>query len=94
MDFYSHVQLEIDPYIHRNEVVIVSQRQRGLGRDGRNSIHLILRGDYYSFMKILAAWRNLPVTVRVAGLDMTATRTPQTRGEIQAEVTLEAIVAR
>ena len=93
MDFYAQVQSEVDPFIRRNEVVIVSQRQNGI-RDGRTSISMTLRGDYYSFMKILAAWRNLTTTVRVSQLSMSASRNPQTMGEIQADVVVEAIIAR
>ena len=92
MDFYAQVQSEVDPYIRRNEVIIITSRQSGI-RDGRTSISLTLRGDYYSFMKILAAWRNLATTVRVSQLSMTASRAPQVRGEVQADVVLEAIVA-
>jgi hypothetical protein len=92
MDFYSQVQLEIDPYIRQNDVIIMSSKQNGI-KDGRSSIYLKLRGDYYSFMKILAAWRNLHTTVRVSQLSMTASKNPQTSGEIQADVVLEAIVS-
>ena len=92
MDFYAQVQQEIDPYIRNNEVVIVTSRQNGI-RDGRSSISLTLRGNYYSFMKILAAWRNLHTTVRVSQLSMTASRSPRTLGEIQADVVVEAIVS-
>jgi hypothetical protein len=44
-------------------------------------------------MKILADWRNLTTTVRVSQLSMTASKTPETRGEVQADVVLEAIVS-
>ena len=93
MDFYSQVQSEIDPYIRQNDVIIITSRQNGVNKEGRSSISLTLRGDYYSFMKILAAWRNLHTTVRVAQLSMTASKNPQTSGEIQADVVLEAIVS-
>ena len=89
MDFYAQVQQKIQ---ENSDVSIITQRQNGT-RDGRSSITLQLRGDYYSFMKILAGWRNMTTTVRVSQLDMTASRTPQTRGEILANVTLEAIVS-
>ena len=93
MNFYSQVQMEVDPYIRNSEVIIITSRQNGI-KDGRSSISLTLRGDYYSFMKILAGWRNLPITVRVSQLSMTASRNPQTSGEIQADVVLEAIIAK
>ena len=91
MDFYSQVQMEIDPYIRNNEVIIITSRQHGI-RDGRTSISLTLRGDYYSFMRILAAWRNLHTTVRVSELSISASRTPQTSGEVLADIVLEAII--
>jgi len=89
MDFYSQVQEKIQ---ENSAVNIITSRQNGI-RDGRSSISLTLRGDYYSFMKILAGWRNLHTTVRVSQLSMTTSRNPQTRGEIQADVVLEAIVS-
>ena len=88
LDFYSQVQQKIQD----SDVSIIAVTPNGTN-NGRSSISLTLRGDYYSFMKILAAWRNLTTTVRVSQLSMTASRTPQTRGEIQADVVLEAIVS-
>ena len=90
MDFYSQVQQKVQ---ENSEVSIRTQRQNGI-KDGRSSISLTLRGDYYSFMKILAGWRNLPITVRVSQLSVTTPRNPQMMGEIQADVVLEAIVTK
>ena len=89
MDFYAQVQGKIQ---ENHEVSIITARQMGI-RDGRTSISLTLRGDYYSFLRILAGWRNLYTTVRVSQLSMSASRNPQVRGEIQADVVLEAIVS-
>jgi hypothetical protein len=74
-------------------IEILTTQQRGV-RDGRSSYALTLRGDYYSFTQILAHWRNLRTTVRVAGMTVTASRTPETRGEVQVDVIMEAIVGR
>ena len=95
MDFLSEAQMVVNPRINNNEIVIITQRQHGV-RDGRTSISLTLRGNYYSFMEILAGWRNLHTTARVAELSMSSSRTPQPqiRGEIQADVVLEAIIAQ
>ena len=90
MDFYSQVQQKVQ---ENSDITIRTQRQNGV-RDGRSSISLTLRGDYYSFMKVLAGWRNLPITVRVSQLSVTTPRNPQMMGEIQADVVLEAIVTK
>jgi hypothetical protein len=90
MGFYSVVQQAVQS----SEINILSTRQPGVSNDGRSSIVLTLRGDYYSFMRVLANWRALPITVRVAGLTVTASKTPETQGEIQADVSVEAIVSR
>ena len=89
MGFYSEVQQTVQA----SEVNILSTRQQGVNKEGRSTIVLTLRGDYYSFMRVLADWRNLPVTVRVANMTVTASKTPETRGEIQADVSVEAIVS-
>jgi hypothetical protein len=89
MDFYAQVQEKIE---ENHEVSIISARQNGI-RDGRTSISLTLRGDYYAFMRILASWRNLYTTVRVSELSIQIPRNPQVRGEIQADVVVEAIVS-
>ena len=92
MDFYAQVQNVIDPYIMSNELIITSARQNPI-RDGRGSQALTLRGDYYAFLRVLAAWRNLQTTVRIAQLSVTASRTPTITGEVQADVVLEAIIS-
>ncbi|MDR2528154.1 MAG: hypothetical protein LBD04_03925 [Synergistaceae bacterium] len=89
MDFYSDVQQAA----RTHGINILSTRQMGVSRTtGRSSIALTLRGDYYNFAQLLAQWRNLQTTVRVAALSITASRTPETNGEIQADVTVEAVV--
>jgi len=94
MEFLAQVQQAIDPHIWNDRIVMISSDQRGVNAaTGRATLNLVLRGDYYTFMNILAAWRNVDVTVRVSALSMMASRTPQVRGEIQADVTLEAIIA-
>jgi len=93
MAFLAQVQQAVDPHIWANDIVMISSRQGGVNAAGRATLSLTLRGDYYTFMRILAAWRNVEVTVRVSALSMIASRTPQVRGEIQADVTLEAIIA-
>jgi Tfp pilus assembly protein PilO len=90
MGFYAEVQQAVQ----KNEINILSTRQQGETKEGRSSISLTLKGDYYSFMRVLSDWRNLPITVRVANLTVTASKTPETRGEIQADVLVEAIVAK
>jgi hypothetical protein len=90
MAFYSAVQQTVQT----TGINILSTRQQGVRQDGRGTIALVLRGDYYSFMHVLAAWRALPITVRVESLTVTASKTPETRGEIQADVSIEAIVGR
>lgn len=87
--FYSEVQRAVQ----NDNIEILSTRQQGTNREGRNTITMALKGDYYSFVKVLAEWRKLPVTVRVAAVDLSASKTPETRGEIQANVTVEAIVS-
>jgi hypothetical protein len=90
MAFYSAVQQTVQT----SGINILSTRQQGVSNAGRSTIVLMLRGDYYSFMRVLAAWRALPVTVRVSNLTVTASKTPETRGEIQADVSVEAIVRK
>ena len=89
MAFYSDVQQKVQA----SDINILSTRQGGVSQDGRSSMMLTLRGDYYSFSQVLAQWRNLPTTVRVAAMNVTASRTPEMRGEVQVDVTVEAIVA-
>jgi hypothetical protein len=91
MAFYSDIQQVVQRAAGVN---ILSTQQRGVSREGRSSLALTLRGDYYSFTRVLAEWRNLVTTVRVSGMTVTASRTPETRGEVQVDVTVEAIVGQ
>jgi TRAP-type uncharacterized transport system substrate-binding protein len=90
MGFYSEVQ----QVIQANGLNILSTRQLGVSREGRSSIAMTLKGDYYALMQVLANWRNTPTTVRVAALTVTAPRASDAREDVQADVTVEAIVAQ
>ncbi|MDR1621073.1 MAG: hypothetical protein LBS00_01720 [Synergistaceae bacterium] len=90
MNFYSEVQGAVQV----TGVNILSTQARGVSRDGRSSLALTLRGDYYSFTRVLANWRNLLTTVRVSAMGVTASRTPETRGEVQVDITVEAIIGK
>ena len=72
-------------------VEIVSTRWDGepSGRKGNSSITLALRGDYYDVARMMAACRNLPTPVRAAGLTVRSSQS----GEVDADVTLEAVLA-
>ena len=89
MGFIAEVQQEVQS----SGVNILSTRQGNVTKDGHSSLTLTLRGDYYSFTQVLAKWRNLPTTVRVASLNVTGSKTPETQGEVQVDVTVEAIVS-
>jgi hypothetical protein len=92
MGFYEEVQ----QVVRQNNLNIQSQSQppqRGAPGDGRKSLVLTLRGDYYSFTQMLAEWRNLYTTVRVSALRVTASKTPEMRGEVEVNVSVEAIVS-
>ncbi|MDR1979462.1 MAG: hypothetical protein LBQ42_12075 [Synergistaceae bacterium] len=91
MIFYSEVQGAVQD---TSGVNILSTQQRGTSPDGRSSLALTLRGDYYSFTQVLANWRNLLTTVRVSAMTVTASRTSETRGEVQVDVTVQAIVGK
>ena len=91
MIFYSEVQGAVQ---NTSGVEIVSSQQRGVSREGRSSLSLVLRGDYYNFAKVLAKWRNLTTTVRVSAMTVTASRTPETRGEVQVDITVAAIIGK
>jgi len=91
MDFYAQIQQEIERHSRNNEIAIISAHQNPVVA-GRGSQSLVLRGNYYAFMRILAAWRNLNTTVRVAQLSVSISGNPPVLGEIQASVTLEAII--
>ncbi|GHV46555.1 hypothetical protein FACS1894204_08400 [Synergistales bacterium] len=77
-----------------NNVDFLTIRQMGVAQDGRSSIVLTLKGNYYSFLRTLAGWRNLPMTVRVAALVITSNNSKEAavRDLVQADVTLEAII--
>jgi hypothetical protein len=91
MIFYSEVQGAVQ---NTAAVEILSSQQRGVSRDGRSSLVLSLRGDYYKFTQVLAKWRNLLTTVRVSAMTVTASRTPETQGEVQVNITVEAIIGK
>ncbi len=92
MAFYSDVQ----QVARNNNVEFLTTSQQGVSSTGRSSLKLILKGDYYAMMQVLAEWRNLPTTVRVANLSLVASNPPasagKARGYVQADVTVEAIV--
>ena len=94
MAFYSDVQ----QVVQNNAVEIMSTRQQGVNAEGVSAIAMTVRGEYYALMQVLAAWRNLPTTVRVStftlGADKSAGSSSEAlRGWVQADVTVEAIVA-
>ncbi|NLL37121.1 MAG: hypothetical protein GX256_06330 [Fretibacterium sp.] len=95
MAFYSDVQ----QVVQSNGIEILSTRQQGTDKEGRSSIVLALRGDYYAMMQVLADWRNLSTTVRVASLSLSShsmpsepAANPAEQNWIQADVTLEAVI--
>ena len=94
MAFYSDVQ----QVVQNNAVEIMSTRQQGVNSEGVSAIAMTVRGEYYALMQVLAAWRNLPTTVRVSTLTLGADKavgasSEALRGWVQADVTVEAIVA-
>ena len=94
MAFYSDVQ----QVVQNNAVEIMSTRQQGVNAEGVSAIAMTVRGEYYALMQVLAAWRNLPTTVRVSTLTLgadksTGSSSEALRGWVQADVTVEAIVA-
>ena len=94
MAFYSDVQ----QVVQNNAVEIMSTRQQGVNADGVSAIAMTVWGEYYALMQVLAAWRNLPTTVRVSTLTLgadksTGSSSEALRGWVQADVTVEAIVA-
>ncbi len=94
MAFYSDVQ----QVVQNNAVEIMSTRQQGVNAGGVSAIAMTVRGEYYALMQVLAAWRNLPTTVRVSTLTLGADKavgasSEALRGWVQADVTVEAIVA-
>ena len=94
MAFYSDVQ----QVVQNNAVEIMSTRQQGVNAESVSAIAMTVRGEYYALMQVLAAWRNLPTTVRVSTLTLgpdksTGASSEAFRGWVQADVTVEAIVA-
>lgn len=97
MAFYSGVQ----QVLQNNAVEILSTRQQGVNAEGVSAIAMTVRGEYYALMDVFSAWRNLPTTVRVSNLTLGADKpvgapgapAEAPRGWIQADVTVEAIVA-
>ena len=94
MAFYSDVQ----QVVQNNAVEIMSTRQQGVNAEGVSAIAMTVRGEYYALMQVVAAWRNLPTTVRVSTLTLGADKSAGSssealRGWVQADVTVEAIVA-
>ena len=91
--FYSDVQ----QVVQNNEVGILSSRQQGVNAEGVSTIAMTMRGEYYALMQVLAAWRNLPTTVRVSALtlgpDKPIGSSEGLQGWVQADVTVEAFVA-
>lgn len=87
--FYAEVQQAAQARM----VTIITTRQQGISKEGVGSIALTLKGDYYSLMRVLADWRRLPITVRVSSMNIKSSRTPETQGEVEADVTLEAIIS-
>lgn len=97
MAFYSEVQQAVQT----NGVEILSTRQQGVDKEGLSTIAMTLRGDYYDMMQVLAAWRNLPMTVRVSTLSMRRTAqasgrdaAPAPTGRVDADMTVEAVIAK
>ncbi|GHS97523.1 hypothetical protein AGMMS50276_17720 [Synergistales bacterium] len=95
MTFYDEVRIAAQ----ENNVGILTTKQNGVDkRTGRSSIVLSLKGNYYSFLRTLADWRNLPTTVRVSSLVVTSPAAANRdevvdRESVQADVTLEAIIS-
>jgi hypothetical protein len=88
--FYEDVQQAVQA---RN-LHLLSTRELGGPPGGRSAMTLSVRGDYYSLMQVLADWRNTPTTMRVSAFSLASPRIPGPRGEIEANVTVEAIVSR
>lgn len=92
--FYSEVQQAIQV----NGLEILSTRQQGVNKEGISTISMTLRGDYYALMQVLAAWRNLPMTVKVANLTVRSESSSRNNtvppGWVQADATLEAVAAQ
>jgi hypothetical protein len=87
--FYEDVQ----QVVQAQGLYLLSTREMGGSPGGRSSMALSVRGDYYAFMQVLAGWRNTPTTVRVSTFSVASPRSGSVRGEIEANVTVEAIVS-
>jgi hypothetical protein len=89
--FYEDVQ----QVVQAQGLYLLSTRELGGTPGGRSAMTLSVRGDYYSFMQVLAGWRNTPSTMRVSAFSVASPRANSTsvRGEIEATVTVEAIVS-
>lgn len=96
MAFYSDVQQAVQS----NDVSILSTRQQPVNQDRICSIAMTLQGDYYNLTRVLAAWRNLRTTVRVASFTVRSREPsrnrnqeqPEPTGRVEADVTVEAVI--
>lgn len=95
MAFYSEVQQAVQS----NDVSISSTRQQPVNQERICSIAMTLQGDYYNLTRVLAAWRNLPITVRVASFTVRGRdanrrnqNQPEPVGRVEADVTVEAVI--
>jgi hypothetical protein len=91
--FYEDVQQAVQG----QNLNLLSTRELGNAPGGRSAMALSVRGDYYSFMQVLADWRNTFTTMRLSAFSVEAPSASDSsgaaRGEIEAAVTLEAIVS-
>ncbi|MDR2175500.1 MAG: hypothetical protein LBO82_06140 [Synergistaceae bacterium] len=90
--FYEDVQR----VVQAQGLHLLSTQELGGTSGERSAMTLSVRGDYYAFMQTLAGWRNTPTTMRVSAFSVTSPRTAgaaPSRGEIEAAVTVEAIVS-
>jgi Tfp pilus assembly protein PilN len=91
--FYEDVQR----VVQAQGLNLLSTRELGGVPGGRSAMTLSVRGDYYAFMQTLAGWRNTPTTMRVSAFSVTSPHAAATaaseQGEIEATVTVEAIVS-
>ena len=80
--FYSDVQ----QVVQNNAVEILSTRQQGVNAEGLSTIAMTVRGEYYALMQVLAAWRNLPTTVRVSSLSLGQDKSTGSSGALRGWV--------
>ena len=78
-----------------SSIEVLSTRWDGdlLPQQRASVVIMVLRGDYYDMMRLLAAWRTLPVSCRIAGLMIRPGVAENAQGTIEAEVTLEALLS-